>query len=193
MNSKILITISLILILLCSCKQSIKQLFGQGQYYEQRENYKDAIKIYNEIIDRDSNIQLAYFNRGMCFAYLDQNINAIRDFDKVMAMQPVPSGLVMRLNRDLPFLPDEERWKVPYEEALYERAESEYFMDSLKSAFVDFRNALSLGYDPKSKCYRWLGIIYWETGNKEKGCEFLQRAVSGGDSVALKVYQSNCQ
>lgn len=192
-------TFKTIFVLICvtfflfSCRPNIKQLFAQADDFARKENFNDAIKTYNQIIKRDSTIQLAYFKRGVCYSYIEQDVKAIMDFNKVMSMHDTSSAVEIEWNKNSPFVPDEEKWKVPYKDALYKRAVSEYLIDSIKQAFVDFNNAMSIGYEPKSDCHRWIGLIYVEHGQKEKGCELLKKAILEGDTTFSRIYKRECQ
>jgi tetratricopeptide (TPR) repeat protein len=180
-------------IICISCKQSIKEMFVEADSYYKADQYTKAIKIYNGIIKRDSTIQLAYYYRGKCFFYLERDKEALADFNKIILSQPVPNGLTLRMNRNSPFLSDKERYKVYYEEALFERALTEYYMDSLKKAFADFRDCISLDYEPKSECYKYLGIIYMAYSKKTEGCEMLKKARMSGNYQVDELIRKYCQ
>jgi tetratricopeptide (TPR) repeat protein len=181
------------MIVLASCKQSIKQLFAEADSYYKANQYEKSLETLNKILKRDSTNQLAYYYRGKCHFYLDNDKEALADFNKILSLQPVPDGLTFRLNRNSPFVPDEEKYKIYYEEALFERAVTKYFMDSLKSAFHDFRDCISLSYEPKSDCYRYLGIIYIDYRQNDKGCEMLKKASLDGDTSATRLIKKYCK
>lgn len=192
MYVKIFLTI-LFTLCLFSCKPKIKELLTDAYDLETRDKHKEAIAVYNKIIDRDTTIQIAYYNRGICYYNLTEYGKALTDFTKVLAMQPAPQpGIRFRINTASPFAPDEERWKVPYEDALYQRALTKYYMDSVKSAFEDFSDAKHHGYSPQSACTRWLGTIYIQFGKKETGCGLLKESFLAGDTTALQLFKTYC-
>jgi tetratricopeptide (TPR) repeat protein len=176
-----------------SCRPSIKQLFLEADNYYKADQYEKALDVCEKIIKKDSTNQLAYYYRGKCYFYLDKNKEALADFNKILSLQPVPNGLTFRLNRNLPYISDKERYKVYYEEALFERAMTEYYMDSFKNAFHDFRDCIGLGYEPKSDCYRYLGIIYIDYRQNDKGCEMLKKAALEGDTAATTLIGKYCK
>lgn len=190
---KAYILIVVTVIVFSSCKQSIKQLFTEADSYYKADQYETALKILDKIVKRDSTNQLAYYYRGKCNFYLNKDKAALADFNKILSLQPVPNGLTFRVNRNSPFVSDNEKYKVYYEEALFERALTEYYMDSLKPAFHDFRDCVSLGYEPKSYCYRYLGIIYIDYRQNDKGCEMLKKAALEGDTSATTLIGKYCK
>ncbi|MFN8291882.1 MAG: tetratricopeptide repeat protein [Chitinophagaceae bacterium] len=137
--------------------------------------YDKAIEVYNKVIKNNSKLQLAYYNRG--FAYLGTKTyeKALWDFNKVMALQ-THGSFIMTYNQDSPFADEEAKAQVPYNDALYQRAQVKYFMDSLKSSFIDFQTLVDNNYEEKSNCILWQGTIYVRIDKKDKGCEYFNKA-----------------
>lgn len=189
---KLLFCLGFLSISLLSCKPGIDQLFTEAKRFSNDGQYDKAIEAYNKILERDSLNQLAYFNRGRCYYSLDRNKEAVADYNKVIALQPSQDGQVeFRWNRSSPFAPKEERYKVYYEEALFERAVTEYQMDSAKKAFTDFQFCFDIGYE-KTVCKRYIGCLYIAYQKKEKGCSLLKEAMVEGDTTSYSLLHKYC-
>lgn len=177
---------------LYSCKPDVKQLFSIAQQHFDRGEYKKAIDVYNQILERDSVNQLAFFERGQCNYYIGRHEEAIADYNKIISLQPPSDGQIeLRWNRDSPFAPEEEKYKVYYEEALFERAVTEYQMDSARQAFKDFQVCLNAGYE-KTLCKRYLGCLYIAYQKKVEGCRMLKEASFEGDTASYNLLQKFC-
>ncbi len=88
----------------------------------------------------------------------------------MLALQP-KSDFIFIPNKNSPFASPEDKLKVNFLDAIFRRALTKYFMDSLKSAFTDFQTCIDRDYELKSNCYLWQGSIYARVGNKQKACE----------------------
>jgi tetratricopeptide (TPR) repeat protein len=189
---KLLCCLGLLSISLWSCKPDIDQLFTEAKQFSNNGQYEKAIEVYNKILGRDSLNQLAYFNRGRCYYFLERNKEAVSDYNKVIILQPPSDGQIeFRWNRGSPFAPKEGRYKVYYEEAVFERAVTEYQMDSAKKAFTDFQVCLDIGYE-KTVCKRYIGCLYIAYQKKEKGCSLLKEAMMEGDTTSYSLLHKYC-
>ena len=141
----------------------------------QQKKYDKAIKIYTDVIIRNDKLQIAYYNRGLAYIAAKQYRNALADFDKVMSLKTV-GGIIMTYNQDFPLAAEETRAQVPYDDALYQRAQVKYFMDNLGSSFIDFRTLVDKDYQEKSNCILWQGTICVRSGKTDKGCEYFDKA-----------------
>jgi len=165
------------LFLLASCKQTNDQLFDKAYSLTKEKQYDNAIEIYNELIQRNGKLQLAYYNRGFCYINTKKYQSALADFNKVMDLQ-THDDVILTFNKDMPYADEEVRAQVPYYDALYQRAQVKYHMDSIKSSFLDFQVLVDNNYEEKSNCIVWQGTIWVRNGSKDKACEYFQRAKS---------------
>ena len=83
---------------------------------------------------------------------------------------------IITYNQDVPFADEEARTQVSFNDALYQRAQVKYFMDSLKSSFTDFQSLVDNNYDEKSNCVLWQGTIYVRSGKTDKACAYFDKA-----------------
>lgn len=167
--------LSLLLIAFASCKQSTDQLFDDAYQLTKDKQYEQALTIYNKLIQQNNKLQLAYYNRGFCYSELKRYDKALADFNKVMSLQQ-HGDVIITFNKDMPYADEEVRTQVPYNDALYQRAQVKYHMDSLRSAFVDFKVLIDNDYIEKSNCLIWQGNIWIRDGKDDKACESYQKA-----------------
>lgn len=175
MNFKSFFFIVSSVLLLTSCKQTNEQLLDKAYNLNNQKKYDKAIEIYNEVINRNSKLQLAFYNRGFAYLQIKKYKEALADFNKVMALQ-THGDFVITYNKDLPYADEETRTQVPYNDALYQRAQVKYFMDSLRSSFTDFQRLVDDNYEEKSNCMSWQGTIYIRSGKADKACEYFFKA-----------------
>lgn len=162
-------------LLLTSCKETNDQLLDKGYNLNTQKQYEKAIEVFSEVIKRNKRLQLAYYNRGFAYLELKQYDKALADFNKVMSLQ-TKGNYIITYNDQLPYASEETKAQVPYNDALYKRAQVKYFMDSLKSSFTDFQRLVDDDYEEKSNCMTWQGVIYVVSGYKETGCEYFFKA-----------------
>jgi hypothetical protein len=96
------------------------------------------------------------------------------------------------VNPDGPFATEEDKAHIPRSTVLFERALVNYFMDSLKDAFYDFKTCMENNYE-KNDCYLWMGTIYIRCGDKTRGCELYKKADPfGNNAEAVRLIKDNC-
>jgi tetratricopeptide (TPR) repeat protein len=171
------ISILAIFCFLISCKQTNDQLFDKAYALTKEKRYNKAIEIYNQLIKRNRKLQLAYYNRGFCYMDTKQYSKASADFNEVMDLQ-TNGDYIVTFNKDLPYASDEVKAQVPYNDALYERAQAKYYSDSLKSSFIDFQALVDNNYEEKTNCIIWQGTILVRFRKNEKACEYFEKARS---------------
>ena len=174
MSFKLSICIVSVAIIAASCKQTNADLINRGVALAKQKKYKEAINLYTKVINRNDKIQLAYYDRGFSFIAIKNYSLALRDFNKVLSLQTI-GDFVYTENPNTSFASDEARMQVPYNDALYQRAQIKFYMDSLRSAFKDFQTLVNSDYQ-KSNCLAWQGTIWIRNGNKDKACEYFERA-----------------
>jgi TolA-binding protein len=185
------------LILLTSCKETNEELFDKAYNLGKEKKYDKAIEMYTKLIKRNRKLQLPYYNRGITYMHLEKYGKALEDFDKVLSLQNYGSGFILTFNPDSPIASEEDRNQVPYTDVLYQRGQVEYFMDSLKNSFTDFKVLVNANYEEKSNCLLWLGTIMIRYEKTAKACEYFnsakQAALTNDDRAeADKMINLNC-
>jgi len=174
MNPKPIFKFITLLFLFASCKESNEQLLDKALNYSKQKKYDKAIETYTEVIKRNNELQLAYYNRGFDYVDIKQYDKALWDFNKVMALQ-THGNFIITYNQNSPFSDEEAKAQVPYNDALYQRAQVKFYMDSLKSSFQDFQTLINSNYE-KSNCIMWQGTLWIKDGKTDKACEYFEKA-----------------
>jgi tetratricopeptide (TPR) repeat protein len=73
-------------------KKSLMLLFVFAQWFYKNKNYEDCLEFWNEFIEKESNLDVAYNNRGNAYAKLNQLERAIRDYNKAIELNPNYAG-----------------------------------------------------------------------------------------------------
>ncbi|WP_158638415.1 tetratricopeptide repeat protein [Panacibacter ginsenosidivorans] len=191
MNNKLIIKFIFLSLLFSSCKAN-EDLLEEAYQLSKEKKYNDAIKIYNEVILDNNKIQLAYYNRGFCYFSLKNYSQALRDFNRVISLQ-THGDAIITYNDKLPYSREEDRTQVDYFDALYQRAQVKFYMDSIKSSFADFQILIDNNYVMKSNCILWQGTLYIKSGNKSKACDYFQKAKELGDEEANEMIDTYCK
>ena len=171
MNIKIIIYFFLAVIVLSSCKKTNDELFDEAYNLTKRKEYDKAIKVYTELIKRNRKLQLPYYNRGYCYYSKEDYSRALFDFNTVMELQTV-GGFILTFNPNLPFAGEEARYQVPYYDALYQRAQINFYLEKDSASFEDFNMLIANNYVEKSNCYLWQGNIVLNNGDTAKACSY---------------------
>jgi tetratricopeptide (TPR) repeat protein len=137
--------------------------------------YSEAIHLYNKILSRNARLQTVYFDRGLAYREQKRYGEALNDFNKIIELKG-PGPVIVEINENFRDNSEESRSEIPYSDALYQRAQTKYLMDSLQSSFWDFQYLIDNNYEERSNCLLWQGDIYIRSGKKEKGCSMFQRA-----------------
>jgi tetratricopeptide (TPR) repeat protein len=179
MSIKPIFNLITFLLFFSSCKETNEDLLDKALNYSKQKKYDKAIETYTKVINRNSKLQLAYYNRGFDFVATKQYDKALWDFNKVMTLQS-HGDFIITFNQNSPFSDEETRTQVPYNDALYQRAQVKFYMDSLKSSFQDFQTLINSNYE-KSNCIIWQGTLWIKDGKPDKACEYFEK----GKQLAL--------
>lgn len=68
--------------------QSIEKLWVRGEKFKEEGRLKEAIAIYQQLIELDPNLILAYFNLGELMVKQQKWSQAIRNYQKIIELQP---------------------------------------------------------------------------------------------------------
>lgn len=77
------------------------QLMEEAFRQEGRRDYKEAIKVYTNLIRIDPDKYVYYFNRGVMHGYLDHVDAAICDYTKALELNP--AHMTSRMNRGVAY------------------------------------------------------------------------------------------
>lgn len=68
--------------------QSAEYFFIEAEYYYYQGEKEEALKFYNQAIEKDSNLVIGYNNRGLLKQELGDYKGALADFNKIIALEP---------------------------------------------------------------------------------------------------------
>ena len=205
----------------CDLK-SAKDYFAEAEKLEEQERYKEAIALLDKAISKDKDFLGAYINRGADKSALGDFTAAISDYKIVTSLDPKNTLAYFNIGNNLKRLGDNKSavefynrafatkggdgiyldmqpnalidlssFDVQGHEIFYERGIALYQIDSLKKAYSDFQNCISKNYMTAESSY-WIGNIFLVNGNKEKACEFFNRAKALGDTDAQNSIRKYC-
>lgn len=163
--------IILVLVVLCSCKQSNKEvndLFDKAneKFYDGK--YESAIKDLNKVIEINPDRVLAYNIRGFCKHGLDNNRGAIEDFTKAIE---IDSNYLM---------------------AYVGRGLVKIRIKNYRNAIKDFNMAIEIDPD-YALTYRGRGVGKLKLGNKNEACLDWYKAKDLGSITAIKLIKEHCE
>jgi tetratricopeptide (TPR) repeat protein len=161
--------------LIVSCKQTNQDLIDKGIKLANRKKFKEAIEVYTKVLNQNPKLQLAHFNRGICFIEIKDYPKAYADFDTIMALQ-THGDFIINLNDQSPYTGEEARTQIPFHDALFQLAQVKFYMDSIQSAYKDFQRLIDKNYVKKVFCILWQGTLWYQAGENEKACSFMQTA-----------------
>lgn len=196
MNFKSFIFGIVLTFFLLGCKPTNEQLLDKAYALVQQKKYEKAIDVYTRVIKNNHKIQAAYYYRGRIYLQLQNYEKALADFDNVMSLQS-RDGLIFTYNKNGIITNEEIRTQIDYYDALYQRAQVKYYMDSLTSSFNDFETLVDKNLR-KSNCLIWMGLIWSKKGDNDKACNYFKKsrefAVSDDDiRDANSMIKTNCK
>lgn len=149
----------------------------QGVKLTDKGKCKEAIEKYSKIIANNNKIQLAYFNRGLCYIQTDEYKKALKDFNTILNLKTLGGGtVVFTLNEQHSNIIEEAGYQVSYDDGIYGRAQARYYLDSLNEAYNDFQNLIKNNYPEKVFCILFQSDIWSATGDDSTACEYARRA-----------------
>jgi tetratricopeptide (TPR) repeat protein len=143
--------LAIIAIYLFGCQEINEQVIHEGNLLLDQGNDSGAIKEFSKVIARNKKLQVAYYDRSLCYTDLKEYALALKDLNIIFALQgDGPFSFVM--NPNSPFATEEDKSQVQTMTVLFERAKVKFLMDSLKSSFIDFQTCLDNQYQ-MNKCH----------------------------------------
>lgn len=142
-----------------------------------KEKYEKAIEKYTQVINNNNKIQLAYYNRGLCYLSTGEYLKSLEDFNTILGLKTIDGGtFVFELNSKAPGTSEETRYQVSYDDGIYGRAQARMHLDSLQFSYADFQSLVDRNYQEKVFCMLFQADIWHEMGNDSTACEFVQKA-----------------
>ncbi len=164
---KNLFTIIILFFTLTAFSQTAKEHFEDGITKHNQQDFKGAIKEYNNAIKLDKEYTQAYYNRGTCALALKDFKSALLDFNKTIELDP------------------------QFVNAYYSRATVFVSQEKYIESLPDLDKTIE--FDPAfSNALTLRGQIRAQTGNKKGACEDFNYAKQNGDKHADKYLSQFC-
>lgn len=147
----LVIIFSFLLFSILGQKQIEKQLL-KAERFEDKRQFKKAIKLYNKILSEDNSNVLTFGKRGLCYFQTNQFTESLKDFNYFYKTYPNSPqvnayiGSIYAIKKD--FLKS-----IPY-----------------------MKNALKYGYKPNSTFYFYYGSAYYFTGKDTEAIIYLEKS-----------------
>lgn len=187
----IAILISFLSSLFVSCSPSIDELYNIAYNLEGQKKYKEAIEVYNKILQKNHKLQDAYFGKGYCCLQDSNYISALYFFEHTKSLKFI-GDFIFEENKDSPFASEEAKHQVPIGQIYYQIGVTKYYMDSLKSSYENFGNSITYKYKI-GDCYLWQGLIWISNDSVQRGCNFFQKALRMGEEDASRFIKKYCK
>jgi len=154
-------------------KKQIESLFENAQSFASKEDYKQAINIYNKIVKLNSKSTAAFIAMGHCFAMLEDNYQALQSYQQALAITPDSQK-------------DDQLWFGIG--LLYQKIED------WKNAETSFKNALKLNPSTnlKGEILYHLGVIMKVRGDYQEGIKMLTNSILLGSYPVAKMIDILC-
>lgn len=188
MHFKKALKILLLITVIASCRQSDETIFQKAVDLAENGRHSEAIPLFSYLVGRNPKNEQALFERAISLYYLDSNKRALDELNRIISLKP--KGQIEFIVNPA-YATGDDKWKVSTIAVLYQRALVKYGMDSLKSAYFDFKAALESGYET-ARCNVYIGSIFMASGQKEKGCEYYRQAALLGDKEAAGFIEKAC-
>lgn len=153
---------------------SVEVQFVMGMVYQHQKRYKEAIKVYEDIISKDKNFYQAYRWCGIVYFILGDNDTAIDKFKKAASIKPYSEEPLMQMEMAYRKKGDDEETK------------------RVREKFMEVAHAkLELDPDNGVTLSRVAGV-YAADGDKEKAIASIKRVLEIDPDDGLAVYNCAC-
>ena len=171
---------------------------NRGLCHEKLKDFDSAILDYTALLRIDPNNVAALYNIGTCKYDLNLFQEAIEYYNKALvtkgySIESDTSGkpsLILDLNKN--GVIEDAKFDIASNQLFYQRGLAYYQLNDFRSAYGDFYKCLTQKYYV-TDCHYMIALCYIESGNKEKGCIELDKAIALGDTLSVKKKQELCK
>jgi tetratricopeptide (TPR) repeat protein len=129
--------------------QKIESIYKQAVKYHRENKYMDAIRLYTKVIEKDSTIWRAFFNRGHCYASLDQYDKMLSDYQQALRIHPNDTIILKQI------------------------ANAYAVNDDHLSSIKYYKKSLMLGVYPNYEIFEGIGSSYYFSGQNDSARKYL--------------------
>lgn len=169
----------------------------RGLCHEKLKDFNSAILDYKALLKVDPKNTAAFYNIGTCKYDLNYFEEAVEYYNKALAtkgysIESDTSGtpsITIDLNKN--GIIEDAKFDIESNQLFYQRGLAYYQLNKFRSAYVDFYKCLTHNYYV-TDCHYMIALCYFESGNKEKACTELDKAIALGDTLSKKKKQEVC-
>ncbi len=178
---------------LSGCAPTTDDLYNKAGKLIDKKRYSEAIKVYDQILKKNPGFEDAQLSKAWCYLQDSNYAKAVHFFNLLLDRKnPGNSEFVFEVNPNGPLATEEDRRKVTRSEIYYHFAVTEYMMDSLRSAYRKFQYCVDNNYEVGTS-YIWQGIIWLQSDDSVKACEFFRKSKFSGDKEADYYINEYCR
>lgn len=169
---------------------------NRGLCHENLKDFNSAVLDYKGVLKIDSKNTTALYNIGTCKYELSLFQDAVDFYNKALETKGYSTDSVFSGNSTIDWYENginkDAKFDIQSDEIFYQRGLAYYQLNKYRSAYADFYNCLNQGYYVIN-CHYMIALCYIESGNKEKGCIELDKAIALGDTLSIKKKQEECK
>jgi len=188
-------------------KLEIAQLNYDGYQYMLKEDYKEAIKLFNQAIDGDPEAFFVFQNRALCKMYLGDSIGAIADFKTNLRFEPGNTeclynlGNIYKKQRDTINATRYFKESIQFAGTDFSQKKQIYMNQFLGNAYFEkslfdtaliYFNFLKTADSLNSGTFINSAICNYNTNNIEGFCSDIERAFVLGGAITCKFLKNYC-
>ncbi len=166
---------------------------NRGLCYEELKDYNSAIASYQGLLKIDNKNAAAFYHMGTCKYDQNRFQEAIDHYTSALQTKGYDtsgkSSFILNWKRN--GLNEDGKFDIPGDEIFFQRGLAFYQLDKFNSAYKDFSSCLNNNFRVTDAHYM-IALCYYESGNKEKACLELDKAIFFGDSLSIKKKQAIC-
>jgi len=175
-------------------EKGLMLLWGFADWFYKNNNYEDCLNFWNDFIEKEPNIDVAYNNRGLAYAELNQLDRAIEDYKKAIELNPKfadsynnRGAAYCELNRHARAIGDFNEAILinrNFAMAYNNRGLAYHRLNRHKKAIKDFNRAIELNPN-YAESYNNRGVVFHELDQHESAIEDYRKAIELNPNHAM--------
>jgi tetratricopeptide (TPR) repeat protein len=166
---------------------------NKGLCYEKLKDLNSAVSTYQALLKIDPKNVLGIYNIGNCKYDMNLYQEAIENYTRALVLKGYSkdsTSFIVDWNQN--GIAEDAKYDVIGSHIFYQRGLAYYQLNKFKSAYADFYSCLAQNYYV-TDCHYMIALCFIESGNKEKGCMELDKAIALGDTLSLKKKREVCK
>jgi len=175
-------------------ERGLMLLWGFADWFYKNKNYEDCLNFWNDFIEKEPNIDVAYNNRGLAYAELNQLDRAIEDYKKAIELNQKfadsynnRGAAYCELNQHARAIEDFNKaiaMNRNFAMAYNNRGLAYHRLNRHKKAIKDFNRAIELNPN-YAESYNNRGVVFHELDQYESAIEDYRKAIVMNRNFAM--------